>query len=284
MTYRKFEIKKRNGSTRAIYAPDSELLAYQQERLPELTTIFHKVARRANVDDLFHGFVPARNVVTAAEMHIGFNVTLSMDIVSCFDSVTPSHVPFLINTDYLFADGKAAQGFATSPMIANIALIHPLKLIKEELDNIIKPGEYAITIYADDITVSLNYEKVEAVMAIAHRIEHILNKFKFQINPNKTHIRWAKYGFRRVLGVNVGDNEVRATRKIMRRIRSAKHLARHAKDPDVKQHAIFSSGGLTTWSRCLRPKAARQPNAPRFVHIAAYQEAPNTPYPGNCQA
>ena len=284
MEYRKFNIKKRNGTYRSIYAPDTELLQYQRSQLPKLTKIFTKLATKLNVLDCFHGFLPNKNVVTAAKQHVGYTVTLSMDISNCFDSVTPNHVPFVANTKHLFADNKAAQGFATSPLLSNIALINPISKINEALTKIFGKDNYALTIYADDITISMDTTEIKKVINISEVVTRILALYRFTINTNKTHVRWAKYGYRRVLGINVGDNDIRATRKIMRRIKAAKHIANTATDPDIKKHASYSAKGLITWSKCKLPTTLRNYNKPRFVPISNYQNISNIGYPGNCEA
>lgn len=68
----------------------------------------------------------------------------------------------------------------------------------------------------------------------------------FSINKNKTRVRCSKAGYRKILGINVGNDHIRASRKTMRKIRAANH-----------QGNFHSKGGLTTWSKCLLPKALR---------------------------
>ena len=50
-----------------------------------------------------------------------------------------------------------------------------------------------------------------------------------------------------ILGINVGNDHIRASRETMRKIRAADH-----------QGNFHSKGGLTTWSKNLVPKALRK--------------------------
>jgi len=70
MTYKDFQIPKKNGF-RLISAPDPQLLAEQQSKLPELNEILKVLALQYDVDDVIHGFRYKRNCVTAARLHIG---------------------------------------------------------------------------------------------------------------------------------------------------------------------------------------------------------------------
>lgn len=247
MTYRDFQIPKKNGF-RLISAPDPQLLAFQQAILPELNEALDLLSTEYGLSDVIHGFRYNHNCVTAARLHIGYEATLSMDISAFFNSVTREHFTGtgMNLPDQLFhAEGYTAQGFATSPILANIAILPALKEIQEYLNTL--NIDHVLTIYADDIQISTNIPDVEfQIFFIAKVITDILATHNFKINPHKTHIAYAKYGYRRILGINVGQNEIRMTRKIKRKIRAARHQSNGP-----------SLGGLTTWSLNLLPKTLR---------------------------
>lgn len=259
--YTEFAIPKKNGKIRRIFAPSPGLLAQQQAMLPNLNTILAKVEDQEGIKDILHGFVKNRNPVTAATKHIGYDLTLMMDISNFFDSVNSKHIsnaPLLMTSDYngsimncihiggLATSGFTAQGFATSPILANICITPIVRDIKEYLETKFK-DRYAFTIYADDIQISINSSDfILETEKLVDIISYLFESEGFEMNTNKTRIRHAKFGHRRILGVNVGDDKLYASRKTMRKIRAARHQSNGP-----------SLGGLITWSKCMLPKSLR---------------------------
>lgn len=255
LSYREFLIPKKNGKPRRICAPSTDLKAYQRKQLRRLEGVFKDYSTRAGVNDNFHGFLTGRNCITGAEKHIGYETTIMMDIKDFFDSVTKEHfkhIPEVVNhSEHLFhEDGYTPQGFVTSPILANIATINIISELRAKL-TVLDPWN-VVTIYADDIQVSIlkvdNYKLEEQIKQL---VTDVFKSYGFEINPRKTRTRRAKYGYRKILGVNVGSDHIRATRRIMRKIRAAKHQSKH-----------HSLGGLTTWSKCMLPRVLRGFTAP----------------------
>lgn len=244
-SYKEFEIRKKSGKMRKIVAPNAALLKAQQGERKLLRQVFINAERSLGVEGIIHGFVHKRNVVTAAKQHIGFRSTIMMDIKDFFDNTTISHLKGIPSLDVqpwmLHEDGYTPQGFSTSPMLCNIAILPAVKDIKKYLDSLNMP--VAFTVYADDIQISTTSEDYKGLNGIINMVEEIFAQHKYVINKPKTRIKYARYGFRRILGVNVGGTEVRATRKIMRKIRAAEF-----------QHSHRSLAGLRQWSKCPLPK------------------------------
>ena len=244
--YRQFFIKKKNGRNRRICAPSPELLAYQRSQLQELSyffssrnTLFFSHQDR----DIFHGFLKDRNIVTCAEKHIGFDHTICLDISNCFDSITFSMLNMDLDSRLFHQDGSLAQGFATSPILANIYLINPVSNLLTKIRQL--APEAIVTVYADDLHISLNnasYQKLNLIIKLAI-IEFA--KYQLTINPRKTRIRHASFGNRRILGIMV-DDTLKPSRKLKKKIRAARF-----------QHNGPSLGGLVTASRMLRPRILR---------------------------
>lgn len=239
MNYREFVIPKKNGKVRKIVAPDAELLSFQRFHLSSLVDYFNQLNP---LPQAFHGFVPHRNCVTAARQHVGFKSTVILDLANFFDTVTRDMLPDINISEFFHRDGYCAQGFATSPMLCNIAIIPFISNLHSYLYNNL--DRFALTIYADDIQISTDLESSQEISDLI--IDTVLNlavSHGFAINHSKTRILYAKYGYRRILGINVGDTAIRATRKTMRRIRAARH-----------QNNYTSLGGLVTWSQCRLPR------------------------------
>ena len=260
LSYRDFLIPKKNGKPRRISAPSKELLQYQHNLMKGLYAYHAKQESALNCKNIQHGFIPNRNCVTAATQHIGYKHTIIMDLSNFFDSVNTSFFPKTITRySHLFhKEGHCAQGFASSPIMANIASLPMIKYIKQSLNELhkafiisqdnLEPEDdsesFAFTVYADDIQISTNCRPL--IKHIINSVTHIAESHKFSINRNKTRVRNKINGYRRILGINVGSDHIRATRKTMRKIRAADH-----------QGNFHSKGGLTTWSHNLLPKVLR---------------------------
>lgn len=250
MEYREFLLPKKGGKGfRRITAPDAELKTYQRGMLRRLEQLWEESAELFGIAQIQHGFLPDRNPITGATKHIGYRTTISMDLSDFFDSVTKAHIAIfdeeIAQDDNLFhVDGHTSQGFVTSPILANIAIVPALNELNQWLDN--EFTDFALTMYADDITISINSEELPEIINVINQTQVIFETYGFRIKPTKTRIRYAKYGWRRVLGVMVGEDSLKATRKIRNKMRAARH-----------QESWNSLGGLTAWSRCLLPKSLR---------------------------
>lgn len=245
--YTETKLPKKGKGFRKIVRPSPELKKYQRGVLKKLNADIEK--RIGELDLVVNGFRPNKNCVTAAKQHIGFDCTIIMDIQDFFDNCFNKDIakvyPVIEMYPRLFhKDGYCAQGFVTSPALSNICISPALykinSLLKLSLD------KYAFTTYADDIQISFNliedtgYNRQNSIIAL---VKGVLESYNFKIKDSKTRIRYAKHGFRRILGINVGDTEIRASRRTMRKIRAAQH-----------QGNYHSEGGLKTWAKCLEPK------------------------------
>lgn len=239
MKYLEYEIPKKGGKVRKIVAPDDELKAFLRSKLPDLFKYYRQYSKMYSVFENIHGFVPGKNCKSAAEYHVGYPLTIMMDISAFFDSVTRSHIPSSdILVDEMFhEEGYAAQGFPTSPMLANIAIVPIIARIKFRFLKELGWKNYMVTVYADDVQVSL---KSESTAEISKAIQIVTEEFVrkgFSINKSKTRVRRADNGFRRILGINVGADGLQATRATRRKMRAAKH-----------QGHMQSYGGHKSWS------------------------------------
>lgn len=243
-TYKEYKIPKKKGF-RKIVAPSPELLKHQRSKLKSLEKYFNIVTKDYDINHHFQGFLRGKSPVTAAKMHIGQIRFIQMDIKDFFDSVTKQHLRDLnlisINTkaeddNYLWhSEGYAAQGFATSPILANFALI-PFVLDLKKYFNSLANVIIKFHIYADDITISLSKTDYQLEQNIKSKVTDLLLTYGFQIKPSKTRTRSTEHGYVRILGVNVGKHDMRIPRNVRRKLRAAKHAG--------NKH---SQGGLTAW-------------------------------------
>jgi hypothetical protein len=260
--YDEFKIRKKNKKKfRKIVAPSPALKHYQRAARHKLAWFFAKEAERHNIYQYFHGFIKGKNAVTGAYSHIGFTTTLMMDLSNHFDNIKQfmfdeyMFEQLDLNPAYLFhKSGKyAAQGFPSSPMLANIALIPFVVAIVSYLNDTIGSDNWALTIFADDITISYNnQDKYDTIWKdIRKHITNLAEQFGFEINKSKTRVRFAKYGWRRILGINVGDKSIRATRKTIKKIYRLQKKLKNGEIPkDEYNSEIARLGGLSTWSKC----------------------------------
>ena len=257
MYYDEYQIPKKNGTYRRICAPSPALLSYQRSFLEAIESNF----RMQPGSSIYHGFVKNRNCVTAANEHVGFNTTVVMDIHNFFDTVHRQkaillgtdydsldavHRNALIANDYFYhKDGTLAQGFATSPMLANIVLVQTTRTIDIGLKEAFGYA-YRMTVYADDIQISLNSENYDDSYFVTELVKEELEASGFKVHPHKTRISYAKYGYRKILGIGVGDNHIKPSRKVIRKIRAARH-----------QQNGPSLGGLVNYANLNLPRALR---------------------------
>ena len=239
MRYTEHEIPKKGGKVRKIVSPDDDLKEYLRSKLKGLFKYYRQYAKMFGVLEDIHGFVPGKNCKSAASLHIDYPLTIMMDISAFFDSVTRSHIPSssLVTDEMFHKEGYAAQGLPTSPMLANISIVPIISRIKYRFLKEFGWSTYSLTVYADDLQISLTSENVDDISKAIEIVTQEFNKKSFRINKSKTRVRRASNGYRRILGINVGLEGLKATRSTRRKMRAAKH-----------QDKMQSYGGHLSWS------------------------------------
>lgn len=76
-SYRRFEIRKKSGGVRTIYAPDNSLKIIQRKLNQVLQAVYRG---RAPV----HGFVRGKSIRSNAKRHLGCTALLNFDLVTSF--------------------------------------------------------------------------------------------------------------------------------------------------------------------------------------------------------
>ncbi|MGL4880168.1 MAG: hypothetical protein ACRC8K_03795 [Waterburya sp.] len=83
--YFRFQISKKTGEQRTIYAPMPYLKAAQ---IYILKNILHKL----EVHEAAHGFRRDRSIITNAQPHVGADIIIKLDLQNFFQSISYKHV------------------------------------------------------------------------------------------------------------------------------------------------------------------------------------------------
>lgn len=223
--------KKTPGEFRDICVPNKREKAWFRERLPYINTVCLHTCN----DKVVHGFSCFRSVVTNAWMHVGFQYTLKFDLSNFFDTVTPDMVREYLGdrTKEFFVNGRAFQGLPTSPQIANLAAVKLDKAICDVIDAEVLlaedkdgnlPENYkapVYTRYADDLTFSFNDYAFYA--KLKEKIPGIVAAQGFTINLKKTRLQSAKFGWRSVTGISVGQKSIKAKYSQRQKAKALRH-------------------------------------------------------------
>lgn len=239
LPYSKIKISKRNGKFRIIYMPNEALKKELRNRLPDLENIYQE----NKTEDFDHAFIKGKNCVTNASAHLSQRFVLSMDIQDFFDSITALHLINYVPEDILsdmMVDNKVPQGYPTSPMLANIAMIAIDEKIKARLPLI--SDKIVYTRYADDLTFSFDEKHLHH--KIIQEISTIFRFFNLKINKKKTRLQDKHNGRAIITGIGVSNDGVHPTRKTIKKIRAARH-----------QNNQSSLNGLLEWAWCKPPNA-----------------------------
>lgn len=241
--YHKIRIAKGKNKYRTIFVPSKHKAHALKTYLPEIK----KSYKNHVVYEVDHAFVGGKNCVTNAMQHLKHRYVLSLDIANFFDSIQSHHVKDILSEKIIqetFVNNALPQGFLTSPMIANIAMIPIDKMIVEHIImSRLKGSSVVYTRYADDLTFSFD-QLVEKDVIIAEVIK-ILRLFNLKINKKKIQLYDKQHGRAIVTGVAIDYVNVYPTRKTIKKIRAARH-----------QENQTSLAGLLEWSLCKVPKKA----------------------------
>ncbi|MDO4224121.1 MAG: reverse transcriptase family protein [Acinetobacter sp.] len=238
--YKIIKIKRKNKKARILYVPNDELKEHLKSLLPDLQEIY----KNNVLVECDHAFVQGKNCITHAMQHTKQRFVLKMDIENFFHSIHTSHVAkYIPNIEpyaLAFINDKLPQGFPTSPILANIAMIEIDYKIQQALN--IDQSKIFYTRYADDLTFSFNDRSKEIYLIAV--ISDILKQYKLRVNRKKTKLFDKHHGRATITGVGVSLDGIHPTRKIKKKLRAAKH-----------QQNESSVKGLQEWIACKLPKA-----------------------------
>jgi len=226
--YTCFNIKKRDGGKREIFAPKAYLKGIQRKLLDDL---LQKVGLNSHAE----GFRKRRSILTNAERHIGKKIVIKMDVKDFFPSISfkrvlgmfislghPRQVSLLL-TKLVTHNGRLPIGAPTSPAIANIVSTRLDKRFSRLGD---KMG-FDYSRYADDITVSSNNSEINKLIPF---FKEIMREEGFEINEAKMRIL-RKTGRQKITGIVVNEKP-NITKKEIKKLRAVIYNCHHK---DIKQ-------------------------------------------------
>jgi hypothetical protein len=278
LNYRRFTIPKRDGSSRAIWAPLPRLKKAQR-------WILHNIVEKLLVHGSVHGFLPGRSTLSNATAHTNPKLLVKVDIKDFFPTVTlprvkgvfrkagyreevatllamlctesPREVVGLEGKTYFVALGPRClpQGAPTSPALTNTLGLR----LDRRLCGLARKLGWRYTRYADDLTFSLppNHQGSPRTGALLGSIRRIVEDEGFLIHANKTAVA-RRGGRQKITGLVVnGQQPPRAPREFRRRLRAAIHNRAMGK-PSPDGETVSTLIGMAAYVSMSDPKRGKQ--------------------------
>ena len=248
--YTRFEIPKRSGGMRAIWAPLPTLKQAQH-------WILHEILERLVVHGAAHGFLSGCSIATNAAEHRNSQLLVKLDIENFFPSISwkrvkgvfrkagyPEQIATLLallcteapreivqdngKTYYVaLAERCLPQGAPTSPALTNALCLRLDRRITGFAD---KAG-WRYTRYADDLTFSFAADNSQEadISRLLGTVKRILGEEGFNVNVKKTHVI-RQHQAQQVTGLIVnGTQAPRVSRNLKRQMRAALHNLQQGK-------------------------------------------------------
>ena len=248
--YTRFEIPKRSGGMRAIWAPLPTLKQAQH-------WILHEILERLVVHGAAHGFLSGCSIATNAPEHRNSQLLVKLDIENFFPSISwkrvkgvfrkagyPEQIATLLallcteapreivqdngKTYYVaLAERCLPQGAPTSPALTNALCLRLDRRITGFAD---KTG-WRYTRYADDLTFSFAADNSQEadISRLLGTVKRILGEEGFNVNVKKTHVI-RQHQAQQVTGLIVnGTQAPRVSRSLKRQMRAALHNLQQGK-------------------------------------------------------
>ena len=234
--YRSFLVKKADGSSRKIDAPNSTIKLLQRKLLTVLTMVY-KPSRSVA------GFVACRGIRENAEVHRSKNWCLNVDVSNFFPSINFGRVrgmllakPYGIGEQAATTiaqlacwEGVLPQGSPCSPILANMVCGR----LDSHLMKLARSYRCDYSRYADDLTFSTNrktfpdalannvFDGERIVCTVGAALQSVVKSNGFELKPEKSRLRgyWQR---QEVTGVVVNER-LAVTREYSRSLRAALH-------------------------------------------------------------
>jgi len=217
--YRSFEMPKRSGGVRKIDVPYPILARVQK-------TLFHHLRNYFHVGEHAYAFCSGKNAIMHAEVHLGCDELLTVDIENFFGSITRqqiqqsllsyeadnsfAHIASLISTRH----GVLPQGASTSPLLSNWVFSR----LDIRFSRLAAHLGLVYSRYADDLAFSGKH----IPRNLPSTIRKILSSQGYVLNPSKTKLK--VQGTRKIItGVSISSGALKAPRVFVRTLRAEVH-------------------------------------------------------------
>lgn len=237
--YRHFNIKKKSGGTRLITAPKTKAYKHILRYVNEILKSLYTPSQYAT------GFTQGRSVLNNAQVHIGQNYVLNIDLKDFFPSIAQPRVwkrlqlkpfNFPVPIASLIAglccmketvekeDGSKVhryvlpQGAPTSPILTNMIC----DTLDRRLAGLAKRFGLNYTRYADDITFSSMHNVYQKDGEFWTELKRLIVDQGFVINEKKTRLQ--KRGFRQEVTGIIVNEKPNINRRYTREIRDLLHI------------------------------------------------------------
>lgn len=164
--------------------------------------ILSRILERVKVPDYVYAFEKGKNIPKMAEVHVTKGLVISMDLKDFFTSIKQHHLLGIFKTlgfneapaqtlsEICTYKSFVPQGALTSPKISNIVTA---LTFGPELKTYCDEKGYALTVYADDITISCEEDLVkqagyDAAFKIVGFVSQLVGKHGFKVNREKTKV------------------------------------------------------------------------------------------------
>lgn len=272
--YAQFTIQKKDGGTREISAPKSDLRQAQE-------WIKANILDHIPIHPRAFGFVKGRNTVDNAKQHVNRAAVIKIDLKDFFPTITFHRVKglfqsfgysglistllALLTTEpprkqvkfdgkyYYVAIGKRQlpQGACTSPSIANMIC----RRLDERLDRLAAEYGFCYTRYADDLTFSCDEQGLKRIGACIREVKNLVRFEGFEVNEKKIRVLRASRR-QRVTGIVI-NQKPNLSRKELRNFRALLHnVEKNGLEAENRhQHPDFWRyiQGYTNYIRMVRP-------------------------------
>lgn len=182
--YNAFEIKKKSGKARRLYAPTGRLKACRY-------AINRRILKHLPVSNYATAYCKGSKISKNAAPHIGKRYLLKLDITDFFGGIRfeqvysaafntrffPKQIGVML-TELCCLNGALVQGAPTSPALSNMVMYH----FDNNLGAWCSKHGIAYTRYCDDMTFSSDMP----LFSVYKRVKEMLENMGFELNESKT--------------------------------------------------------------------------------------------------
>ncbi len=234
--YHQFEKEKKGGGSRLISAPRQDLKAVQKR----IASLLQRIAP----PEYLFAPVSGRSYVDNAAAHLGAKSFRLLDIEDFFPSCTENKVIWFFHKrmecppdvsaiirGLVTHNGALPQGSPCSPILAYLCYVD----MWEEIAHIVNKEYCALSVYADDITISGNVVPEEAIW----KIKKVLRKHghHYSVEKERNRLRTAE-----VTGVILRPEGLRAPNRQHKKLHD---LRLQLKVTNSKKEKVHLSAQLT---------------------------------------